>query len=67
MGHFFIFGRNLQWGYTNKLRVGANLLFQNKGRNPRWPPKKVKQSKFITFVRKVICFGSKILLGFQQA
>ena len=55
-GTFFIFGRNLQWGYTNKLRVRATLKFQKKGRNPRWPPKKVKESKFIIFVRKVILF-----------
>ena len=43
------------------------MKFQKKGRNPRWPPKKVKQSKFITFVRKIIFFGSRILLGSQQA
>ena len=43
------------------------MKFQNKGRNPRWPPKKVKESKFIIFVRKVILFCSKILLGSQQA
>ena len=67
MGHFFIFGRNLQWGYTNKLRVRATLKFQKKGRNPRWPPKKVKESKFIIFSEKLYFFYSKILLGSQQA
>ena len=43
------------------------MKFQKKGRNPRWPPEKIKESKFIVFVRKVILFYSKILLGSQQA
>ena len=67
MGHFFIFGRTLQWGYTNKLRVRATLKFQKKGHNPRWPPKNVKDSKFVFLSEKLYFYCSKILLGSQQA